>query len=296
VALAINKLPLPKLNKTVIPLNVTASAYGTYKLNMTELKGIPQLYEVWLMDNYNKDSLDMRHNTTYAFDMTTDTNSYGSNRFQLVIRQNPALAVHLLNFTATKASDGAQTVWVTENEGNYTNFTVERSTDGGATFTVLGDYASSALGTYSYLDKTPAAAVDMYRLKIEDLNGAISYSNIVRLIYGNSDSTVPSNISVYPNPASSVLNLAINQNSNNQSPGLSALQKLRLTPGLNPSAGTPSYGIKIISTTGSVIKSANSSQPTWQDNISSLVPGTYIIQVVNNNDQSVIGKGTFVKL
>jgi hypothetical protein len=146
------------------------------------------------------------------------------------------------------------------------------------------------------LDTNPPVGADKYRLKIEDMNGAISYSNIVTLIYGNSDNANSSNISVYPNPASSVLNLAINQNSENQSPGLSALQKLSLTPGINPSAESSSFGIKIISTAGSVIKSATSSQPTWQDNISSLVPGTYIIQVVNNSDNSVVGKSTFVKL
>jgi len=297
VRLSINFLPLPKLSPQVIRLNAEAGVSGSYKFQRTALDAIPQIYEIWLMDNYKKDSLDIRNNSTYAFNVDlTDSNSYSGNRFQLVIRQNPALAIHLLNFTATKATGGAQVVWKTENEQNYTNFTVERSSDGGVTFNVLGGFASSALGSYSFLDTNPPVGADKYRLKIEDMNGTISYSNIATLIYGNSDSAIPSNISVYPNPASSVLNLAINQNSENQSPGLSALQKLSLTPGINPSAGTPSYGIKIISTTGSVIKSANSSQPTWQDNISSLVPGTYIIQVVNNNDQSLIGKGTFVKL
>ncbi len=296
VQLAINYLPLPKQIQQVIRLFVTARASGTYTIQRTDIEAIPRIYDIWLMDKYKKDSLDIRNNATYTFDITADTNSYGSNRFQLVIRQNPALAIHLLNFTATKTPAGAQSVWVTENEENYTNFTVERSTDGGATFTVLGGFISSALGSYSFLDKNPPIGIDKYRLKIEDMNGTISYSNIVTLIYGNSDGAIPSNISVYPNPASSVLNLAINQNSENQSPGFSALQKLSLTPGVTPSSGSPSYGIKIISTTGSVIKSANSSQPTWQSNISSLVPGTYIIQVVNNSDQSVIGKSTFIKL
>jgi trimeric autotransporter adhesin len=297
IALAINYLPLPKQSPQVIKLDVEGRISGRYKFQKTALDAIPQIYEIWLMDNYKKDSLDIRNNSTYAFNLDlTDTNSYGKNRFRLVIRQNPALAIHLLSFTAAKATGGAQVVWKTENEQNYTNFTVERSSDGGVTFNVLGGFASIALGSYSFLDKNPPVAADKYRLKIEDMNGAISYSNIVTLIYGNSDGAIPSNISVYPNPASSVLNLAINQNSGNQSPGLSALQKLSLTPGIIPSAGNPSFGIKIISTTGSVIRSANSSQPTWQDNISSLIPGTYIIQVVNNNDNSVVGKSTFVKL
>jgi hypothetical protein len=298
IKLAINRLPFPnKKAPLIIPLSVTAKENGQYTFERTDLKSVPQLYDLWLMDNYKKDSLDLRNNSIYAFNIDlADTNSYGENRFEVIIRQNPALAIHLLNFTATKATNGAQIVWKTENEQNYTNFTVERSSDGGVTFNVLGGFVSSALGSYSFLDTNPPVAANEYRLKIEDLNGTISYSNIVTLIYGNSDIANSSNISVYPNPASSILNLAINQNSSNQSPGLSALQKLSLTPGINPSAAGPSFGIKIISTTGSVIKSATSSQSTWQDNISSLMPGTYIIQVVNNSDNSVVGKSTFVKL
>ena len=70
----------------------------------------------------------MRHNQTYKFDVRiSDTNTYGSNRFSLVIRQDAALAVHLLSFAASKSQGGAQVVWNTENEENYTNFTVERS-------------------------------------------------------------------------------------------------------------------------------------------------------------------------
>jgi hypothetical protein len=126
-----------------------------------------------------------------------------------VIRQNPALGLHLLSFTATKAVAGSQIVWKTENEQNYTNFTVERSTDGGVTFDVLGGYASGALGSYSFLDKAPSSAVNQYRLKMEDLNGIISYSNIVTLMYANANSIVKNNISLYPNPARNILNLTI---------------------------------------------------------------------------------------
>ncbi len=294
VKLAINKLPLPGVHQTVIRLFATATDYGTYKLNMTELTGIPQLYEVWLMDRFNKDSLDMRQNTTYAFDITADTNSYGNNRFQLVIRQDPALAVHLLDFTANKASNGAETVWKTENEQNYTNFTVERSTDNGATFTVLGGFASSALGTYSLLDKNPAQGTDEYRLKLEDLNGSITYSNIVTLIYGNANSSLTkTNITIYPNPAKSTLNLNI-------TPGFKTnpATQQNLNPGIPALASTGSnvYNIKIVNSLGQVIKTATTGDQNWQTDVSGLVPGTYILQVVNNSDSSVVGKGSFIKL
>src|SRR5258707_14362455 len=98
---------------------------------MTEVKTIQQLLQVWLMDRFNNDSLDMRHNKNYTFNMTADTNSYGSKRFELVIRQDPALGIHLLSFTAAKTSNGAQVTWKTENEDNYTTFTVQRSSNNG---------------------------------------------------------------------------------------------------------------------------------------------------------------------
>ena len=261
VALAINKLPLPKLKQTVIRLSVATSAYGLYKLNMTELKGIPEIFEIWLKDLYKKDSLDMRHNETYAFNLTTDTGSYGSYRFQLVIRQNPALGIHLLSFTATKETDGAQIVWKTENEENYTNFTVEKSTDNGATYNEIDGFTSSALGTYSFLDKNPFPVTkgtvnDKYRLKIEDLNGTVSYSESVTLTYSSSSNkAVNNNIQIYPNPASSFINLTIGSNTlslntSNLTSSLSSYQ----TPGTGQEISTinnsPVYGIKIIRLTG----------------------------------------------
>ena len=298
VLLAMNFLPLPKQTPLVINLDVHGRVTGLYTFQRTALDAIAPIYEIWLMDTYKKDSLDLRNNANYAFNIdVTDTNSYGANRFKLVIRQSPALMVHLLSFTATKATGGSAIVWKTENEQNYTNFTVERSTDGGATFDILGGSASSALDTYSFLDKNPQPAANQYRLKIEDLNGAISYSNIVTLIYGNSN-MVAGNINIYPNPASSVINLAINKTTTSFT-NLPAIESLAVTPGINspqaPVSGQ-SYGIKIISITGAIVKSATSTQPNWENNISNLNPGTYIIRVVNNNDKSVVGKATFVKL
>jgi hypothetical protein len=300
VTLAINKLPWPGQKPTVVPLKATARAKGTYTFNMTEIEAIPQLYEIWLMDAYKKDSLDMRQNASYAFDITADTNSYGSKRFQLVIRQNPALAVHLLNFTAVKATSGAQTAWTIENEQNYTKFTVERSTDGGATFNVLGGVSASAAGAYSFLDRSPANATNMYRLKIENLNGEISYSSPVTLIYGNSATVAKNTILLYPNPAKSTINLTINPGSNVVplvNPGL--LSSKVGAASTMPDVATASnavYTVKIVNASGLVVKTTTTTQANWQTNVSSLLPGTYIMQVFNNKDNSLVGRGTFVKV
>jgi len=275
-------MPFPRNNSNeVIRLHVYGSASGQYTISRTELNQIPALYEIWLMDAYKKDSLDIKNNNTYVFDMNVgDTSSYGDNRFQLVIRQNPALAVHLLNFTASKVVNGSQIVWVTENEENYTNFAVERSTDGGKTYDIIDGLASSAQGTYSFLDKSPADGANMYKLQMTDLNGNITWSNVVTIMYGSAASLVKTGIVIYPNPAKSTLNLDIG-------------------PGFNSTDGelsSASYRVQISNILGSVVTQTTISQQNWQTDVSSLMPGTYVIQVVNKNNNTVVGQGTFIKL
>jgi len=285
ISASVKWVPLPKnTSDQMVRLNVTAKASGLYTLQRTDFKAIPQLYRVWLMDKYKKDSLDIRNNTNYAFDINlNDTASYGSNRFQVLIRQDPALMIHLLNFTASKITAGSQVVWVTENEANYTNFTVERSTDGGTIYTVLGGTASSDLGTYSYLDKSPVNGANLYRLKIVDINGTVSYSNIVTLMYGSSATLAKTGISVYPNPASSVLNLAI-------APGFSSNTNTgQVSSGI-------SYDIRIANILGSVVVKTTTTQQSWQTDVNALMPGTYVINVTNTRDNSPVGQATFIKL
>ncbi len=275
VSLAINTLSLPKKQGMTIGLNVNATISGAYKLNMASVKSMPELFDIWLKDDYKKDSLDVKHNPTYSFNVDrNDAASYGPKRFSLIIRQNPALGVHLLNFAAAKVSNSAEVTWKTENEANYTNFTVEKSIDKGKTFEVVGGFASNDLGTYSLADTKPAKAANQYRLKLEDLNGDITYSKVVTLMFGPPDNSITKNdISIYPNPARTVINLSIPQANNN-----------------------PLYNIQIVNNTGSVIKTVTSSQPTWQGDVSSLLPGTYIMRVTNKSDNSLVGRSTFVKL
>jgi len=87
VALAINVMPLTSKGVS-IPLVVGAQTTGTYKLNLTAVNDIPASFDIWLMDKYKKDSLDFRDNPTYAFNLIkTDTSTFGSHRFNLVVRQ-----------------------------------------------------------------------------------------------------------------------------------------------------------------------------------------------------------------
>ncbi|HEY8928870.1 MAG TPA: T9SS type A sorting domain-containing protein [Mucilaginibacter sp.] len=292
VALAADLLPLPKAKPLTIQLGVTSNASRRYTMQRQQLDSIPKIYEIWLMDKFKKDSLDLRNNSSYVFDIDlADTASYGNNRFTIVIRQNSALGIHLLNFTAAKATNGSQIDWETENEETYTNFTVERSTDNGVTFGVAGGFISDSQGKYTLPDKNPVDnATNIYRLKIEDLNGVVSYSKTVSLIYGTGSNTTAGNtISVYPNPAVGTLNLSI------KTKGPSNLISGVQSVGTSSKTSNQSYAIKIVNISGKVVKTATSPQATWQDDIATLLPGTYIVQVLNNSDKSLIGRTTFVK-
>jgi hypothetical protein len=112
-------------------------------------------------------------------------------------------------------------------------------------------------------------------------------------LYSNlSNSLTIKTVSIYPNPASNVINLSIAPNSSSTSDS-SVLQTTDLIQANNSG---PLYDIKIISISGATVKTTTSSQPNWQGNVSNLLPGTYIILVQNSNDKSLVGKNMFVKL
>jgi len=194
IGLSIDYLPLPT-GQTIVGLNVNATASGRFQFSRTELVGIPAFYEIWLKDNLLKDSLDLRANTTYTFDIDkTNPASFGANRFQIVFRQNAALGVHLLNFTAAKTTSltQVQVYWAVENEANYTTFNVQRSTDNGKTFQTLGTLQSDGSGNYTFTDKSPVlVGQDKYRLQLTDVNNQITYSGIIAIQYSDLSNKTP---------------------------------------------------------------------------------------------------------
>jgi hypothetical protein len=108
-------------------------------------------------------------------------------------------------------------------------------------------------------------------------------------MYSDSNKKI-ADIIVYPNPASSFISLTVTLNAFNLASNSLTLQ----TPGTTTSS--PTYGVKIINITGAVVKTETFSSVEWRTNVSNLSPGTYIIQVVNNDNNSLVGKSTFVKL
>ncbi len=278
VPLAINVQPLPKTSET-IALAAGATADGTYQFQMKSIVAIPEIFKILLVDSYTKDSIDMRESPQYSFSIAqSDTNSYGSKRFKLIISQNAAYAYHLESFNAVPEGSQRQVqlTWKTINEENYTYFTVERSIDNGNTFNVIGGMQSSDQGTYAFMDTDPKAH-NLYRLKQADLNDSITYSKVVPVQYSGLSNGIAStnNINVYPNPASGAINVSIADLAG---------------------SGKAKYNIRITNSSGFVVRNITTAQPNWQGSVSDLLTGSYVIQVVNTKDQSFVGKAKFVKL
>jgi hypothetical protein len=85
VALAINALPL-STKGTTVGLVVNGKTTGTYKLNLLAIHSVSSSIDIWLKDKYKKDSVNFRSSPAYAFSITSDTTTYGSNRFSIVMR------------------------------------------------------------------------------------------------------------------------------------------------------------------------------------------------------------------
>jgi hypothetical protein len=288
IRLAVNHMP--DYTKGVnVKLFASASTDGLYNLSIEGIRNIDTLYDIYLIDHYKTDSLDICRYKSYAFNiMKADTNSYGANRFELSIRPRPLPAYKLLNLTAQKVSAGVQVSWKTEAEGNYTGFVLQKQDGTTVQFNPLYSKQGDGSGTYSYIDTNPVTPSDTYRLQQSDIVGNLSYSSPVTISY--SPLAANGTIMVYPNPARNIINLTINQASATANIQADAVSSSSQT------TGGVSYGIRIISITGSVVKETTSGQPYWQNDVSSLTPGTYIIQVVNNKDESLVGKSIFVKM
>jgi hypothetical protein len=276
IAASIKQIKLPQKKQQVIKLLADAKSNGRYQIQMLQRSELPPAYDVWLMDNLTKDSLDLKHNSTYTFNINkSDTNTFGRNRFKIVVRENPPLALHTRSIAAVKTQLGALITWITENEGDNYLFNIQKSTDNGKTFGQIGQLMSNDIGTYNYLDTRPVKGENQYKVTLQNtIFNTTTDLGVAKLFYADTLETPSPNVVLYPNPATNVVNIKMT----------------------TPPTNNTSYYIKISSSSGRVVKQITSSQPNWQENINGLLPGTYIVQVINLKDNKVEGKAKFVKL
>ncbi len=176
-----------------------------------------------------------------------------------------SLPITLTSFTGKVTNDGNLLEWKSSSEINFNSFEVERSDDGKA-FSILKTVPSGQY-SYSFLDRNVSASQTYYyRLKMIDSDGTTTFSSI-QSVKTKLDQGGTSN--VYPNPA--VNDIQVNYISSSTNP----------------------LDVVIIDSKGSIVNKSTHSAQIGNNkisvNISTLISGTYVMQILNS-DQT---KSTF---
>jgi len=147
-----------------------------------------------------------RANWTYTTTLTTtyDLNVGGAN----FTTSNPVftlsvLTVNQLNFSGSTTAAGHLLQWQNNGENNLMQYVVETSIDG-RLFTTAGIVPATGARNYELNVQGALQQHSYYRLKMQDRDGSINYSNII-LLLGKGNAV---QLQVYPNPVTDVLNIS----------------------------------------------------------------------------------------
>ncbi|MGF2412298.1 T9SS type A sorting domain-containing protein [Ferruginibacter sp.] len=124
--------------------------------------------------------------------------------------QAAVLPLTLLNFQGIRQADNNLLQWQTASEVNTKSFELQSSTNG-LNFTITGNVKAIGTGDnrYSFTDNATYAGTKVYyRLKMLDIDGQFTYSNIVVIHFSANQA-----VSVFPNPATTIVNIHISNSS-----------------------------------------------------------------------------------
>jgi hypothetical protein len=259
---------LEKLKR--VNLIVTFSNYGLYKITSPYKANIDERYTIYLKDKFTNDSLDVVHNPEYSFNVTTDKASFAHDRFYLSIGIAPGHEYKLLDFNGVKATAGIQLTWKTDNESNFTKFAVEKSTNGGKSFTTIDSLLSTGEGIYTFTDNAPGIGQVTYRLMQTLVTGNTNISKNLNFDYLNSVNSLK--FIVYPTSTTQNININFGKTYSNR------------------------VKVNIVSSTGSMIKTITASNTnTVQQDVGNLLKGVYIVDAIDEVTGKRIGSAKFFK-
>lgn len=174
-----------------------------------------------------------------------------------VSASNP-LPLTLISFDVTRCGKDACLAWVTENEVSFLRFDVERSGNGRDFGSIAQVNANNDPGrnAYSSRDENALPGVSFYRLKMIDIDGQSTYSQVFKL-YGNGVVTAV----LSPNPATSVIRLE----------NVGAFNLAR-----------------IIDLNGKVLQQHSLNGSTQRLNVSGLANGMYVIELSGSGQRQLL--------
>jgi hypothetical protein len=127
---------------------------------------------------------------------------YGDNMYLDAVTTKAGAAVlpvKLIGFSGHLNNGKTTLAWETAQEDNSRAFLIEHSLDG-VEFNICGSIPavgnSTFIHSYSFVHLDPKQGKNFYRLKIADLNGQYTYSNIIKIDFA----ATGFNLNYYPNP------------------------------------------------------------------------------------------------
>ncbi|UPT66420.1 MAG: T9SS type A sorting domain-containing protein [Sphingobacteriales bacterium JAD_PAG50586_3] len=194
---------------------------------------------------------------TWDFPLVTQTYSPNATRSVLVEgitkfswwgggndNTNP-LPVELVSFKGNCNANTVTITWETATETNNDYFTIQRSRnliEYEDVAIVQGSGNSNTLKAYSVTDENPLTGTSYYRLLQTDFNGEYEVFNSIAV--GCADNGIAT-ITVYPNPATSVLNIQVNNGATGKGfiTLYNQLGQRVITEGISTSVGINTYTI-----------------------------------------------------
>lgn len=137
-------------------------------------------------------------------------NELGPFTLSSALGMNP-LPVELISFNAVPNGKVVDLIWSTASEVNNELFIIERSVDAEDFEPILntpGAGTSLIVQHYALVDGTPKTGISYYRLLQMDSDGTLHRSKVVAIY--RSESTENDNVLVYPNPSDGMINIVIN--------------------------------------------------------------------------------------
>lgn len=175
--------------------------------SVCERTGVSRCAQVAAAAAYSTPQTQITFRMGYDYNYTTSsfnsqpTRQYGSRFGCFTFPQQNPLPVKLLSFTGTYKNNAALLNWSAENQVDFSAYEVERSTDG-ASFESIAVLSRQGTGFekqyYEHADNLSYATSNVfyYRLKMLDIDGRYSYSNIIMIRKGG----IRPGISISPNP------------------------------------------------------------------------------------------------
>ena len=181
-------------------LNITSERAQPYRFHF-DAENLDPSVQGYLVDNYTntRTPLNMTGSTDVNFTVANVTGSNAANRFMIVFEPLKALPVTFTSIKAYKQDKNINVEWRVDNEMNMKQYEVEKSTNGTQFSSIAVKAATANNGgsaVYVIADANPVEGYNYYRVKSVDVNGKLSYTNVVKVLMGS----MKQDITIYPNP------------------------------------------------------------------------------------------------